>query len=401
MNKKVFNLTNNIDVMYKKNADTPRIALCLNFSVNETPKKAGVATLMARLLMQGTKNRTSEQLSEELDAYAIEMSTEMKLDYLKLKFLCLNEDFDKALEIFEDIIKNSTFEEFEKEKLKLAGEIEAQMDSPRAKVVDNFYKTIYANHYYGITNTVILENLPSVTKEDVINCYHSFMNDSKKVIAVVGDFDFDSVTEKLNARLGNLPRSKAFSHEKVKSPGKTTQQQVEIIKPDANQAHIIQGWLVGDDYPALSLLNIMLGASGLSSRLFLELREKKGLAYVVRSSYDLTKLGSNFSIYIATEPNNIEVSLAGFKEEIEKIKNIPVAEDELNNARNNLCGKWAFSQEDNNRQASLYAYYAVNDLGFDYNDRMREAIKTVTPEDIKNCANKYFNDDYVVSIIKP
>lgn len=399
--KKVFNLKNDIDVMYKKNADTPRIALCFNMSLNNVPEKAGTATLMARLLMQGTKNRTSEKLAEELDSYAIEMSAEMKIDYLKLKFLCLNEDFDKALEILEDIIKNSTFEEFEKEKLKLAGEIQAQMDSPRAKVVDNFYKTIYANHFYGNTNTVILESLPSITKDDVINCYNQFINDSKKVIAIVGDFDFDSVTEKLNSGLGDLPSSKSFSAEKVKSPEKTEQKQVEIIKPDANQAHIIQGWLVGDDYPALSLLNIILGASGLSSRLFLELREKKGLAYVVRSSYDLTKLGSNFSIYIATEPNNIAVSLAGFKEEIEKIKNILVSEEELNNARNNLCGKWAFSQEDNNRQASLYAYYGVNDWGFDYNDRMREAIKSVTPEDIQQCANKYFNDDYVVSIIKP
>ena len=399
--KKVFNLINGTDVMYKKNADTPRIALCFNMSMNNVPKKAGTATLMARLLMQGTKNRTSEQLAEELDSYAIEMSTEMKLDYLKLKFLCLNEDFDKSLEILEDIIKNSTFEEFEKEKLKLIGEIQAQMDSPRAKVVDNFYKTIYANHFYGNTNTVIMETLSFVTKEDVISCYNEFINDSKKVIAVVGDFDFDEVTEKLNARLGNLPVSKQFQPDKVPTPHKTEQKQVEIIKPDANQAHIIQGWLVGDDYPALSLLNIMLGASGLSSRLFLELREKKGLAYVVRSSYDLTKLCSNFSIYIATEPSNIEVSLAGFKEEIDKIKNVLVSEEELNNARNNLCGKWAFSQEDNNRQASLYAYYGVNDWGFDYNDRMREAIKSVTPEDIKACANKYFNDDYVVSVIKP
>lgn len=390
----------NIEFFYKRNADTPRIALCFNMSVNDVPEKPGVATLMARLLMQGTKNRTSEQLAEELDMYAIEMSTEMKLDYLKLKFLCLNEDFEKSLELLEDMIKNPTFDEFEKEKVKLVGEIQAQMDSPRAKVVDNFYKTIYSNHFYGYTNTVVLENVDNITKEDVIDFYNKIITNSKKVIAVVGDLPEKEVEIKLEKAFGDLP-APVVDLKNPELPSECKHQQVEIIKPDANQAHIIQGWLVGDDYPTLSLLNIMLGASGLSSRLFLELREKKGLAYVVRSSYDLTKLKSNFSIYIATEPKNIEVSLAGFKEEIEKIKTISVSEEELNNARNNLCGKWAFSQEDNDRQASIYAHHAICGRGFDFNARMKEAIKQVTPEDIKACANKYFTDDYVVSVVKP
>ena len=156
-----------------------------------------------------------------------------------------------------------------------------------------------------------------------------------------------------------------------------------------------------EDYPALTLLNIILGASGLSSRLFLELRDKKGLAYVVRSSYDVARLCANFSIYIATEPNNINVSLDGFKEEINKIKNVLVSEEELENARNNLLGKWAFSQEDNSRQASTYAHYAVWGLGFDFNDKAKELIKTVSPQQIMACAKKYFNDKYVVSIVKP
>ena len=75
-----------------------------------------------------------------MDKYAIEFSADLKLDYLKLKFVCLNEDFDKALEIFEDIVKNTTFEDIEKEKIKLAGEIEATLDSPKAKVTDNYFK---------------------------------------------------------------------------------------------------------------------------------------------------------------------------------------------------------------------------------------------------------------------
>lgn len=404
MNNKMFVLENDIEVFYKQNADTPRVALCMNFSLNQPLDNPGVYSLVSRLLMQGTKNRTSEMLSNELDTYAIEMSTDLKLDYLQFKFLCLNEDFDKALEILEDIVNNSTFEEFDKEKIKLVGEIQAQLDSPRAKVMDNYYKNIYQDHHYGFTNTVILENIQNVTKEDIVNGYNNFLNNSKKVIAFVGDLNFDEVKNKLERIFGKispsnnkLPVLTAPVLNEVKSP--------EIVMQDTNQAHIIQGWLVNSvdsqDYPTLTLLNIILGASGLSSRLFLELRDKKGLAYVVRSSYDVARLCANFSIYIATEPNNINVSLDGFKEEINKIKNVLVSEEELENARNNLLGKWAFSQEDNSRQASTYAHYAVWGLGFDFNDKAKELIKTVSPQQIMACAKKYFNDKYVVSIIKP
>ena len=114
MTTKVTKLKNNIEFAYKRNPDTPRVAFYLNFSLNNPSSQAGVYSLMVRLFMQGTKNRTAQQLSEELDKYAIEFSAELKLDYVKFKFVCLNEDFEHAMDIFEDIVKNTTFEEFEK-----------------------------------------------------------------------------------------------------------------------------------------------------------------------------------------------------------------------------------------------------------------------------------------------
>lgn len=106
-------------------------------------------------------------------------------------------------------------------------------------------------------------------------------------------------------------------------------------------------------------------------------------------------------IYIATEPKNIEVSLKGFDEELEKIKTILVSEEELNNAKNNLIGKYAFLAETNIQQACASAKYAVLDFGFEYIDEIKEQIQKVTPEQILACAKKYFNDKYVLSIIKP
>ena len=404
MTKTISKLKNNIDYVYKQNDNTPRMALCLNLSINEAEKVPGIYSLMARLLLQGTKNYSSEQLANEFEKYAIDFSSELFPNYLRLKFVCLNEDFNKAIELMNDVITNSTFEEVEKEKLKLIGEITAELDSPRTTALDSYCKAMFENHYYGNSMTTILENVEKITKEDVVEAYNNILQNSKKCLAVVGALQEDETIQTVEKYIGELPSSKDSTFN-IPQPKLETKKEIKTTRADLNQAHIIKGWMVpsyeSNDYPTLILLNIILGACGLSSRLFLELRDKKGLAYVVRSSYETLKLVANFMIYIATEPKNIEVSLNGFNEEIEKIKTIPVSEAELNDAKNNLIGKYALLEETNIQQACGYAKYGVLGFGFDFSEELKEKVKNVTSEQILECAQKYFNDKYVVSIIKP
>jgi len=397
-------LDNNIEFVYKQNKNTPRVALSFNYSLNEPEKYAGTYLLMARLFTQGTKTRTAEQIAQELDRYAIEFTSELKQDFLRFKFVCLNEDFDKALEIMEDIVKNTTFEDFERERQKMEGEIIAELDSPRMKAMDNFFKNLFDGHHYSHTHTKILEDLNKITQQDAIEAYKHFEANSRKALVFVGDLEYNGVFSQLNQRFGDLIASKDENVE-MKVPALAQAKEVEIVKSDLNQAHIIQGWLVPtfeeEDCAALNLLNVILGAGGLSSRLFLELRDKKGLAYVVRSSYEPNAQAGNFSIYIATEPKNIQVSLDGFAEELNKLKTTLVSEEELENAKTNLFGKWAFSQETNIQQAALISRNVVDGLGIDYSERLKEKIKAVTPQQVMDCANKYFTSRYVLSIVKP
>ena len=396
-----FVLKNGINACIKRNEDTPRVALTLNVSINKDEKIAGQYSLMNRLLLKGTKSYSSEELANLLDENAIELNTEMKSDYLRFRFVCLNEDFEKAISILSEIINNSTFEEFEKERGKLKGELLAELDSAKVKVSDLFTKTIYDNHFYGHSYTKILEEVDRVTKEDVIDAYNTIMKTGKKSVVLVGDIEENGLLEKY---LGDIPVSEAVQSEiPVPLPLKNTY--TELIKEDANQAQILQGWRVGSiddkEYPVLMLLNIILGASGLSSRLFLELREKKGLAYTVRTSYETHLKAAVFTIYIGTEPVNIQTSIDGFKEEIEKIKTIPVSEEELHSAKNNLIGKQQFLSETNAQQANIMAYYSIMGKPFNYRDEVIEKIKNVTSDDILRCAQKYFTDDFVLAVLKP
>lgn len=398
---KEFILTNGIKTCVKQNKNTPRVALTLNISINEDEKFAGEYAMMNRLLLKGTTKYSSEELSTVLDENAIELLTEMKSDYLRLRFICLNEDFEKALSILNDIILHTTFEEFDKEVAKFKGELLAELDSAKVKLSDLFTKTIYKNHFYGHSYTKILEEIDKTTKEDVINSYKKILETGSKSVVLVGDIEEKGLIEKY---LGVIPSSPE-SNSNITQPEHLEKNYAEIIKNDANQAQILQGWRVATiedyEYPILMLLNIILGASGLSSRLFLELREKKGLAYTVRTSYETHLKSAVFSIYMGTEPGNIQTSIDGFKEEIEKIKNIPVSEEELHNAKNNLIGKQQFLFETNSQQANIMAYYSIMGKSFNYRDEVIERVKNITSKDIQDCANKYFTDDYVLAVIKP
>ena len=397
-----FELTNGIRAVYKNNKETPRVAVTINCSINEEEELAGIYSLMTRLLLQGTEKYDNEALAKILDENGIELIADMKQDYLRFRLLCLNEDFPKGLELLSDIIKNSTFVEFDKEKTKMRGELVAELDSARLKVSDAFVKTIYEDHFYGHTYTNILKKLDSITREQVKSAYAKILSTSKKIISVVGDYD--GVEDLLNKYFGELANNKNVV-KTYGAPVLDTPKRTEVIKEDSQQAQIIQGWLAptykDEDYPVMMIMNTILGASGLSSRLFRELREKKGLAYTVRTSCEAREKASVFSIYIATEPSNIQTCLDGFKTEIDKIKTEPVTEEEISNARNNIDGKHQFVVETNFQQSMSLAYYGINDLPFDYYDTICKKLDEVTPADIQRCANKYFNDNSVVAILHP
>ena len=401
---KEFELRNGIKSVYKKNSETPRMAVTMNFSINDEENLAGVYSLMTRLLLQGTTKYNNEELAKILDENGIELVADMKQDYLRFRLLCLNEDFAKAIELLKEIMSCSTFVEFEKERTKMRGELVAELDSARLKVSDAFIKTIYQDHFYGHTYTNILDSLDKIKKEDIVESYNKILNSSKKVIAVVGSLDEDFVKRLLEENFSDLPNNEV-SEKTFSKPELNKSKKVEVIKEDAQQAQILKGWLIPtykhDDYPVMLVINTMLGASGLSSRLFRELREKKGLAYTVRTSCEVRELAAVFNIYIATEPSNIDTCLEGFKEEVDKLKVEPVSEEELRNAKNNIDGKHQFIVETNFQQSTSLAYYGIMGLPFDYYDTMHKKIMAVTSEQVMECAKKYFNDNNVIAILHP
>jgi len=403
--EKVLKLSNGLTVVYRKNPETPRIAL--NFFIKSgviDEKKAGETSLITKLLLQGTNNLSSKELADKIDFYGIDLITDVKQDYLKIKALFLNDDTEVALAILEDMILNSTFENFEKEVNKLKGEIISDLDSAKTKALDNLIKNIYTNHPYGNSYTKVLEDIDAITKEDVKNLYYSKLYAHNCVISIVGDIEEEKIISLLEKHFAQI-KSNGEKTDNQKINALTTNKTVTIEKEDVAQAQIFKSWILpgvkDKDLVVFMVLNSILGSCGLSSRLFLELREKRGLAYVVRSSLDVMDLSSTFTLYIASAPKNIKTALDGFKTEVDKLKAELVSEDELQSAKNNIIGKRAFLHETNSQQSHYLGYYELLGLGADFDSEIENKILNVTAEDIKRVANQYLTDNFVISLLAP
>ncbi len=400
-------LKNEIPLILKDNKDTPRIAMCLYMSINQKEKYAGEIALIKALLFQGTKTKTGEQLAKIVEENGIDYYVTSSKDYLCFKIQCLNEDFNLAIDILNDIVFNSTFEEYEKEKNKIKGEILSDLDSPQVKAFDEFTKNIFSNHPYGNTRSVTLSQIDKTSKEDIIRFYNEILNNSSKNIVIVGDLDKSGgkqrIVEGISDKFGKLTNLEASSGFEI--PYLKGKKVVTTTKKDSAQAQIIQGWIfptiTNEDCPSIYLMNTIFGSSGLSSRLFLELREKKGLAYTVRSSFDVFKQCGCLWVYIGTNPVNIQTAIDGFKTEIDRLKTDYVSDEELLGGKNNILGKRQFILETNIQQASSIGLYELLGVGYNFEETYQNRIMQVTKEDIKSVANKYFTENFVLYALAP
>jgi predicted Zn-dependent peptidase len=148
-------------------------------------------------------------------------------------------------------------------------------------------------------------------------------------------------------------------------------------------------------YAALKLLNTYLG-NGLSSRLFVELREKRGLAYDVSAFYP-TRLGqSQFVAYIGTAPDNAATALEGLRFEVERLRDVLLSDDDLQAAKNKLLGQYALGKQTNAQLAQLLGWYEILGLGIEFDQQFPDLVNAVTALDAEAVAQDFFRDPAIV-----
>jgi predicted Zn-dependent peptidase len=176
-----------------------------------------------------------------------------------------------------------------------------------------------------------------------------------------------------------------------------------LISQETQQSIVMLGYLTvgvkSPDYAALKLLSTYLG-NGLSSRLFVELREKRGLAYDVSAVYPTRLETSQFVVYIGTAPQNTTIALEGLQGETERLAECLLTPEELQTAKNKLLGQYALGKQTNSEVAQLYGWYETLGLGIEFDQDFQEKINQVTPEIAQQVAKDYLLSPYL-SVVGP
>lgn len=383
-------------------AGTPRMALAVAMrgGISREPV-AGMAKMASRLLLKGTELRSMEALSRELDERAIDLHEIVLSDCSLLQAVFLNRELPAVLAILQDVLLHSTFIDFTKEAVKLGGEIGATLDVPSEVAADLLVRTLFPQHPYGDTGSRILESLNSFTEEQTKVWYHAGLIPPQMNVTLVGDFNAAEVLPQLTDTFAGIA---AHAPEAV-VPGFTPIEGDQVVtkaRPDAQQAQVYQGWYAppvgAAGQAALMVMNTLLGGAGLSSRLFLELRDKQGLAYSVRSQYTPMRQVGEYIVSIGTSPENIEKARRGFTEQIERLQNEPITNDELQHAKGRAQGIYVLGHETTSQQCIDMSIYHIHGMGPNYSEELLQRIMAVTIADVQDAA-RHLTSPSVTAIV--
>jgi len=411
-NVKTYRASNNFEIILN-NANTNTIQY--KFSLTEpvwNPKKAAIADILSDILQNaGTNTKTVEELSKTADTigirsgvYADDYGIELMADFP------INTT-DESIDYVNDIIKNTNLNQ--KEFNDAVERIRDHYSNIEANPYDNFRASIYKGTALEAKPDDILKSLDSITLDDVKAFYDEIFSQGQGLVTVTAPFDkHPELKQKIFDNVNSYGKVKAYDtrEEKIYEPVEKTEVFTNIgLK---NQADIIQGYRFKNsgnmkDNVCIDLLNEIFGGSA-SSRLFTDLRESRHLAYAVHSDYD--KLGDMgvFMLKIGTTTenqetgektfDNVQKSIDGFNENIQKITTEKVMPEELESAKKQLKSEILNAVEQNIGKNTMLDNAKTTPYGIEQINQYYEIIDSITAEDILNTAKHIFNSKPIYSI---
>lgn len=403
-----YTLANGATMLLTPNTSNEIVAISIyakggNFLEN----KYGTANLTASAMMKGTNKYTAQELAEILEDNGIKISPSTRSDAFTISVMTTTQQYDKTLEILSEIVNNATFTEFELDKVKndKLNAIKKSRDLPLNIALENYKHLIFDGTPYSNSSVLLEKNIPNITRNDIVEYYNNIFTPVNVVISINGNIDYEK-TSKAFSTMFQSKSNKPFDYSEHKSDIKPiTEPRLTIAqKPDTNTDWIFLAWQTAGlnnlkDYAALQVIDSLLG-TGMSSRLFKNLRDQEGLAYQLGSGYSANALRGAFVVYIGTNPETYQKSLDGLWNEINKLKTEFVGTKELQEAKDKLTGQFLLALETNLDKAVTTGWFETALDNYNFIKDYDKLINSVTESDIMRVANRYFNNRYVLSAVK-
>jgi predicted Zn-dependent peptidase len=366
-------------------------------SLYEPEDKIGLASLTGTLMRTGgAGSRTGDEVDELLEYLSASLSAGIGGDSGYAGLNVLTKDLDQGLDLFADALMRPRFSEDKLEQLRnqaIEG-IRRRNDNPSSIAGREFSKLLYgADTPFGREET--LKTISKITRQDCIEFYSRYFHPDSMILGITGDFKSEEMIQKMIDKFNGWEKRKEGAPP-LKPIPVAFNPSVHLVEKEVTQSYIRMGHLGikqnNPDYFALSVMNDILGGQAFSSRLFQEVRTHKGLAYSVGSVFSPgnIEVGSFFA-YGQTTSKNTAKAITEIMENIKKIQDEPVREEELQTAKDAFLNSFIFSfatpAQIVSRQISLEYYH----LPEDFMEQFRDHVARVTREDILRVAKKYLH----------
>lgn len=371
--------------------------------LSEPEGQVGVANLMGRLLDEGTDKHTGREIAELIEGVGGQLGLEATGASVKV----LATDRALGLKLFFECLTRAAFpkEALERERQRLLNEIADSETQPESKAQRTFRSLVYGNHPFARPPQGVRADVEKLTRENIEAFYHRVFVPNNTVVAVVGDFDADKVVQEIKELTADWKKTDFGrpTEPKVTKPEKFTQK--ILTMPEAAQLHFLMGHVGitrdNPDYYKLLVMDYVLGTgTGFTDRLSANLRDRQGLAYTVTANITSSAAEEPgvFACYIGTAPKNFEHVKKSFLAELNRIRDEPPTEAEVENAKKYLLGSLPFRFTTDSRIAEQLLSIERHKLGFGYLDDYRKAVAAVTPADVQAVAKKYLDPEHMVLV---
>ncbi|MCK1983872.1 MULTISPECIES: M16 family metallopeptidase [Peribacillus] len=369
-------------------------------SRNETPELNGVSHFLEHMFFKGTATRNAREIAESFDSIGGQVNAFTSKEYTCYYAKVMDNHASYALEILADMFFNSTFdgEELKKEKNVVYEEIKMYEDTPDDIVHDLLSKAVYENHPLGypILGT---ENTLETFNSDTLKKYvHDMYTPDKVVVSIAGNVD-----EKMIKEVESYFGSYQGGEDRLELVKPSFHENRITRKKDTEQAHLCLGYKgleIGNDktYSLITLNNILGGS--MSSRLFQDVREQRGLAYSVYSYHSSYQDSGMVTVYGGTGTNQLDSLYETIQETLDTLKRDGITEKELRNSKEQLKGSLMLSLESTNSRMSRNG---KNELMLGEHRTLDDIIikiDEVTEDTVNELANQIFTE-HSLSLVSP
>jgi zinc protease len=368
----------------------------------DEPDKAGTAHLAADMLDEGAGDIDSKAFHERLENHAIEMTFQVGRDYLHGSLRALNEHRDEAFDLLRLALARPRFDADAIDRVRGQEMASLQRDTtnPNDLASRRWWETAFPGHPYGRETKGTLETMPRITVDDLREYVRRAFARNELTVSIVGDIDAKTAGELIDRAFAGLPAKndlKPVANAKPAGLGRRI-----VINVDVPQAVVTfggQGIARNDpDFMAAYIVNHILGGGTFSSRLYKEVREKRGLAYGVSDSLVWFKRAAVMLGGTATQADRTADALAVIEQEIKRMASDGPTPDELAAAKSFLKGSYALGLDTSAKIAAQLTQIQIDNLGIDYIQRRGTLIDAVTIEDAKRVARRLYSGGMLVTV---